>query len=343
MLDKAVDNAQRRGSILALGDAVSVRARANRGAGRLEAAIADARTAIETREHGFLYNVPAQEALLARCLLLRGKHAEAERVLLELDPATLNVHPGILIYLHVARAELLLRTNPAQALEELINSEAIAWAGGSNPSSLQWRPLAGLAAHAAGDTDMALRLIDEDVSLSKRFAVPVPLGVALHARGLVQGGRAGHAAVHQAIEVLERASAPIELAQALFTLGRFNGELGIEDPKQPLSRALDLAAMCGATQLESDVRAALVATGARPRRPRSSGPEALTSSERQIAELAASGLTNGQIAETLVVSEHTVKWHLRRVYRKLAIGSRDELASALASTVKAHPSQAQNP
>ena len=76
-------------------------------------------------------------------------------------------------------------------------------------------------------------------------------------------------------------------------------------------------------------RAELRVTGARIRRPASSGPDALTPSERRIAGLAAGGATNPEIAQALFVTVKTVEMHLGNAYRKLGIGSRRELAAAL--------------
>ncbi|MDR9371851.1 helix-turn-helix transcriptional regulator, partial [Conexibacter sp. JD483] len=75
--------------------------------------------------------------------------------------------------------------------------------------------------------------------------------------------------------------------------------------------------------------AALVATGARPRRTATSGPAALTPSERRIARLAALGLTNAEIAAEAVVVPKTVQFHLTNVYRKLGVAGRDQLGPAL--------------
>jgi DNA-binding CsgD family transcriptional regulator len=69
------------------------------------------------------------------------------------------------------------------------------------------------------------------------------------------------------------------------------------------------------------------------RRPRReaflSGPASLTPSERRIAEIAAVGRTNREIAQTLFVTPKTVEYHLRNAYRKLGIDTRRELAEAL--------------
>ena len=61
------------------------------------------------------------------------------------------------------------------------------------------------------------------------------------------------------------------------------------------------------------------------------GPESLTASERRVAEMAADGLANREIAQALFVSTRTVEAHLTQAYLKLGISSRDELAAELAS------------
>jgi DNA-binding CsgD family transcriptional regulator len=72
-----------------------------------------------------------------------------------------------------------------------------------------------------------------------------------------------------------------------------------------------------------------VAAGARPRRPAVRGTDALTPSERRVAEQAERGLTNREIAQALFVSTKTVEFHLRNAYFKLRIRSRGELSDAL--------------
>jgi DNA-binding CsgD family transcriptional regulator len=73
----------------------------------------------------------------------------------------------------------------------------------------------------------------------------------------------------------------------------------------------------------------MTAAGGRPRREAVSGPESLTPSERRVCELAAAGRSNPQIAAELFLSRRTVEFHLRGAFRKLGVGSRDELAAAL--------------
>jgi DNA-binding CsgD family transcriptional regulator len=96
-----------------------------------------------------------------------------------------------------------------------------------------------------------------------------------------------------------------------------------------LREALDVAHHAGAAPLADLAEAELRATGAKPRRVALSGVEALTASERRVAELAGDGLTNREIAQALFVTMRTVEGHLTRVFAKLALSSRDELPEVL--------------
>jgi DNA-binding CsgD family transcriptional regulator len=71
------------------------------------------------------------------------------------------------------------------------------------------------------------------------------------------------------------------------------------------------------------------ATGARPRRMVRTGVDALTPSELRVARMAATGMTNREIAQALFVTARTVETHLTHVYPKLGIVSRDGLGVAL--------------
>jgi DNA-binding CsgD family transcriptional regulator/tetratricopeptide (TPR) repeat protein len=100
---------------------------------------------------------------------------------------------------------------------------------------------------------------------------------------------------------------------------------------EALDEALDGYQRIGAVRDAARIRARLRRLGVRRRhwtqsqRP-VSGWSSLTDTERNVAALAAQGLTNPQVATQMFVSPHTVKFHLRQVFRKLGIGSRVELA-----------------
>ncbi len=77
-------------------------------------------------------------------------------------------------------------------------------------------------------------------------------------------------------------------------------------------------------------RKELLATGEKARKRTVETRDDLTAQERQIAQLACDGLSNPEIGSRLFLSPRTVEWHLRKVFGKLGIRSRYELANALA-------------
>ena len=84
--------------------------------------------------------------------------------------------------------------------------------------------------------------------------------------------------------------------------------------------------------LAERARTELRAAGGRARGPETSGVSALTASERRVAELAAGGHSNREIAQALFVTRKTVETHLGHVYRKLGVTGRGKLARAMAET-----------
>lgn len=196
---------------------------------------------------------------------------------------------------------------------------------------IPWRDDAALAAKLAGDKHTARRYADESLTLARRFGIERQLGTALRTAGLVHDDVT---LLVRAVDVLERSPSQLELTRTLVALGALERRLGHRaQARQTLRRALDLASRSAARALARRAREELRAAGARPRRERLSGPEALTPGERRVSELAATGLTNREIAQQLFLSLRTVETHLTHAYRKLDIQSRAGLAGVLA----AHP------
>jgi DNA-binding NarL/FixJ family response regulator len=136
--------------------------------------------------------------------------------------------------------------------------------------------------------------------------------------------------------VLDGRDTRLEQARALTDLGGLlrRGNRRFE-ARQPLRQALDVAHHVGAAALAKRAETELRATGAKPRRVQLRGLEALTASERRIAELAAEGLTNREIAQTLFITSRTVEGHLTNVFNKLDIETRTRLPTALGSPTQA--------
>jgi DNA-binding CsgD family transcriptional regulator len=165
----------------------------------------------------------------------------------------------------------------------------------------------------------------------------------LRAAGLVAGGDKGVALLREAVNVLERSPAQLELARALGDLGAaLRRRRQRAAAREPLRRALDLAHRCGAAPLAEHARSELLATGARPRRVLLSGLDSLTASEHRVARMAADGRTNREIAEALFVTQRTIETHLSHVYRKLAINNRSELGRAFGREAPERPVAAQH-
>jgi DNA-binding CsgD family transcriptional regulator len=138
--------------------------------------------------------------------------------------------------------------------------------------------------------------------------------------------------LEEAAAVLEGSTARLEQAKALTALGRaLRAARRPGDAREPLQRAIELAAVCGAERVGDVARGELAASGARPRRTALSGVAALTPSEDRVARLAADGMTNREVAQELFVTPKTVEVHLSNAYRKLEIRSRRQLAGVLAT------------
>jgi DNA-binding NarL/FixJ family response regulator len=189
-----------------------------------------------------------------------------------------------------------------------------------------------LALAGLGRGDPARALADLYLRGARTWGTPRVIGTGLHAMGIARGGDKGIELLRQAVATLEDSPARLEHAKALTDLGsvlrRANRRA---EAREPLRQALEMAHRGGAVAVARRAHEELEATGERMSRFAPIGVDSLTPSERRIAGLAADGLTNRQIAQTLFLSIKTVESHLRGAYRKLDINSRAELGSALQS------------
>jgi DNA-binding CsgD family transcriptional regulator len=107
-----------------------------------------------------------------------------------------------------------------------------------------------------------------------------------------------------------------------------------------LGEGLEQAERTGARPLAERARRELIDAGARPHRPAHLGRDVLTPSELRVAQMAAEGATNKEIAQGLFVSLRTVETHLTHAYAKLGIAARGELVGALAANSAQRPGPA---
>ena len=237
-----------------------------------------------------------------------------------------------------ARLELLLaRRRPADAIA-LADRAARRLAHVANPGWLPWRSLKASALDQLGERGAARELLEVELDHARRWGAPGTLGAALRRLGTHRAGDGTEATTRDAgLELLQEAvaittgtPARLEHATSLAALGAaLRRSRRAADARSPLRRALELATLAGALPLADHARSELLAAGGRPRTSAVSGALTLTPSERRVAELAANGLSNRDIARTLYVTTKTVEVHLSSSYRKLGIRSRTGLAAAL--------------
>jgi DNA-binding CsgD family transcriptional regulator len=331
--------ARSQGSVAGLVVAACVRAAVRARRGELVAAESDVRIVMElAAEHGVAFAVPSALYCGADALIERAELADVAAVAtgIELDPGLAQTATGAL--LAEVRGRLALAAGDFAAARAELRSAAGTYEALHllNPST-GWRSALALAL-AADDPDEALQLASRDLELARQAGLPRPAGIALRTRGMLAVGQPGLDDLREAAHVLASCGARLEHARALIELGaalrRSNQRTAA---REPLRRGLDLADRCGAGRLAQRATNELRATGARPRRASLTGLEALTPSERRVAELAAGGMSNPEIAQAVFVTLNTVEGHLRHVYQKLSVGSRTQLPAALRSAVPYPP------
>jgi DNA-binding CsgD family transcriptional regulator len=334
LLSHTLDDAQRNGLLLATDIYHSLRAWVRRQSGRLADAETDARKALE-RISAFGFGNPAAAfpvAALSDVLTLRHEFGAAKAVLDEYDFKTSVQRTVMYAPVLFARARLKAASGDSEAgAEDIIRACQLADDSEMSHPALVFAGEAVVMLARAGHTQEARDRADALLPRARAFGSARTLAAALRASALAEGG---DGATHigrlaQAVDLLSGSESRIEHATALVDLG---GALRradrLEQARRTLSDGLMAAQNCGAWGLVKNARSELSAMGVRVRVPEA-GVGTLSPQERRVADLAADGKRNRDIAQTLFVTVKTVEWHLNRVYRKLGIASRDELRKAL--------------
>jgi DNA-binding CsgD family transcriptional regulator len=333
-LDAGIAEGRRRGDPVLLSASFAIRSWLALRRGDLTGAEADARAVLDAADGStpVLYRKVA-EAIAGNSLIEQGRLVEAARFLADLGvEETESTHTAAVLRLARGRLRLAER-RPTEALADMLAAGDIAVRSGAlSPGFLAWRSAAALAYTAHGEREAALQVAHEELELARAFGGRRTLGVALRTAGVVLAGEEGEALLRESARCFEQVGVPLERGRALAELGgllrRGNRR---REARDLLAEALDIAHRAGAVALAQHVETELRATGARPRRAVLRGVASLTASERRVAELAADGLTNREIAQALFVTARTVEGHLTRVFAKLDVGSRRELPGRLAT------------
>ena len=186
------------------------------------------------------------------------------------------------------------------------------------------------AAARSGEASVAAEALERLSESAKPSGTDWALGVEARSRALVSAGKVAETLYLEAIDRLERSPIRPEAARAHLLYGEWlRRENRRVDARQHLRAAYEQLSAIGMEGFAERARNELAATGETVRQRTFDTFDELTPQELQIARLAADGRSNPQIGSQLFISARTVEWHLRKVFTKLNLSSRNELRDAL--------------
>jgi DNA-binding CsgD family transcriptional regulator len=228
--------------------------------------------------------------------------------------------------LELARGEAALAAGQFEHQQRLLTSLGI--------TDADLSPAADLvdAYTRLGQAGAAQRAAAEFMAAASAKEQPWALARALRGQGLAATDAGFAACFEQAIAQHEQTPDTFELARTRLAYGeRLRRARNRVLAREQLRAAADIFERLGARPWADRARAELAATG-ETRRPRDpSTVDELTPQELQISLLLTAGKTTRETAAALFLSPKTVEYHLRHVYQKLGVNSRDQLARILAS------------
>jgi DNA-binding CsgD family transcriptional regulator len=317
------------------------------------------------RDAGALPVLDVSLNILAQTATLAGDYGEAARLIAEADAAarTSGMHPARsgALYLAASRGDeaRVVRLTDATTREVAARGEGSAIGFASLAAALlangrgRYRDALAPARDASDDlpellvatwglvelVEAAARSGETELACDavERLAARIDVGtgdwgggVEARSRALLAEGKQAEELYREAIERLGRTPLRPELARAHLLYGEWlRRENRRVDARAQLRTAHQLLSSIGMEHFAERARIELLATGERARK---RGPEMrdeLTAQERQIAMLAREGLSNPEIGGRLFLSPRTVEWHLAKVFAKLDIRSRREIAGAM--------------
>jgi DNA-binding CsgD family transcriptional regulator len=324
-IEQALADSVRRGSSFGRAAVLGSRAVVALNEGRLVDAEADARTAAAGGMAPIM--VPVNASFTVRALAEQGKLEEAGQMLVDAGiehgpggPTVLRWIPWSRAILHEVQGNLeAVRVDVAPLLEDEHNNRSM--------KALPWRALLARTISRGGYSKEAERLSTDHLAWAEWWGKPAALGTAQRAFALSGPSELRAERLELAVETLagsrlrnEEAKARLDHGIALLRVGQKSAG------SDQLEAALEIAMSCGARLVAETAASELEIAGAAPKRLMF---DELTASERRVAEFAAGGKTNREIADELFVTPKTVENHLTKVYSKLGIGSRQELEAAL--------------
>jgi DNA-binding CsgD family transcriptional regulator len=334
MLASTIDSARKRSALGTLPYALASLSELDFRTGNWAAAYANASEAVRIADE--IDQQTTRSFSLACLALIEGAQGRENDCATHANDALRLAYPhigSVVAYANAALGLLELSCGKpdlaVQHLEQLrrrVNEHGL-----KDPAVIPWRADLIEAYVRVGRRDDAVRELaafQEDAeATARRWA----LAAAARCRGLLAGSDAFEAAFGQAVELHQLTTTPFELARTTLCLGeRLRRERRRSDAREPLRSALATFERLGAKPWADRARNELDATGETVRRSDPNAADQLTAQELQVALLVAKGATNREAGAALFLSPKTIETHLGRVYRKLNLRSRTELASRLA-------------
>jgi DNA-binding CsgD family transcriptional regulator len=183
------------------------------------------------------------------------------------------------------------------------------------------------AAVRAGRRDLAERALQRLADRATATGTPLALGLLARSRALLAEPAEARREYEDALRLLGRTRAAPQVARAHLLYGEWlRRQRRRREARDQLRAAHDMLDAMGLDAFAERAGAELRITGERARKRDAGFPEELTPQEAQIAALVSRGEANRDIAAQLFISSSTVEYHLRKVFRKLGVSSRTQLA-----------------
>jgi DNA-binding CsgD family transcriptional regulator len=183
------------------------------------------------------------------------------------------------------------------------------------------------AAVRAGRRDLAQRALQGLEDRAPATGTPLALGLLARSRALLAGPAEARQEYEDALHLLGRTRTAPQLARAHLLYGEWlRRQHRRREARDQLRAAFDMFDGMGLPCFAERARVELRATGEHTQKRELGTPEELTPQEAQIADLVSRGEANREIAVQLFVSPRTVEYHLNKVFRKLKVTSRTQLA-----------------
>ena len=325
------------------------------------------------RDAGALIMLPIAFNMRSTAHLYAGEFTEAASLVAQAESVTETTGSSIAPYGAVALAAYRGQEAQATQLIQTATDDAerrgegralsfIGWADAALYNSLGRYEEALAAAQRASEDSPAVQFADwalvELVEAAVRSAVPERavgavqrlsgiaracgtdwvLGAEARSWALVSDGAAAEDLYREAIDRFGRTRLRMGLARAHLLYGEWlRRERRRRDARDQLGSAYEIFDSVGAAAFAERARIELRATGGHARQQTTKTPDTLTAQEALIARLAGEGASNPEIAAQLFISPATVAYHLRKVFTKLGISSRNQLAPALPARQGAAP------